>query len=432
MRQRVLIILCAVVVAVVNSGVVAAVPDWDWFSDNNILFYIPEGEMGRFAGACDVSDGRGLRITVSGATAAEKIWSGLIRGGLNAAQAAGVMGNLWEESNFSPTIQEIQFRGQSIWNPSTSHGIGLAQWSFGRRIALLHVLEERGLVHYIENWQTYSVGGDELIERGLIPADDLNLLFAIQIQFIFDEMAVRTLRNGGPITEIEGLRATTTPEEAAEFFNWNFERPANPDPRARQAKAREIYEEFRGTEANIMPECDYGGLIETVLAYAWPTYHAPPFLEMMPAYRAAVDRARSEGRYVGGGIHPGIDCGGFTTTLIYDSGWDRGFNHNARGGPTGTQEAWVMNPANGWDRVNPHGVVNTADLIPGDVAFTTGHTFIWVGEIPGFGEMGNMRLMIASASFSTTGRSWRTPMAGMESPFTAGNEIVRWYRRIGQ
>lgn len=430
--KRVLIVIVVLVVGMFNVQNALAF-DADWFRDNNIYFYIPEGAMGNFAGACGVGDGMGLNIAVTGATAQEKIWSGLIRGGLSEAQAAGIMGNFWAESRFSPTIHEIQFRGGDLWDESRAHGIGLAQWSFGRRTALLNVLRTRGLLRYIEDWQTYgSVGGEELVSSGLIPDDDLDALFAVQIQFMFDEMRVRTLRDGGRETEMEGMRRMETPEEAAEFFNWNFERPANPDPRARQARAREIYEEMRGTSALIGEVCDYGGLIETVLAYAWPDYHPPVFLEMMPAYRAAVSRAQSEGRYVGGGINPGVDCGGFVTILIYDSGFDRGYNFNARGGNTVSQEAWLRDPSNGWELLNPGGrVMNDADLQPGDVAFTDGHTWIWVGDIPGWGNgPGGMRLFSASASWSSTGRSWRTPMAGMESPRSFGGQVPRWYRKM--
>lgn len=160
-----------------------------------------------------------------------------------------------------------------------------------------------------------------------------------------------------------------------------------------------------------------GNLSETVLAYAWPEHHSAPYFRMMPAYKTAVEKAQSEGRYVGGGIHPGIDCGGFVTTLLIDSGFEPNYNHSGRGGNTVTQKAWA--DAN-WQRLGSGSGIDTGTLQPGDVAFSPGHTFVYVGDIPNFGSK------IASASYSTTGASWRTPMAGSES-ITSGS--VTWYRK---
>ena len=434
--KRLLITISILVLTVFDINSVYAF-DVDYYSDNNIRYYIPEGDLKNYFEVCGVGDGSGINISVSGGSAAEKIWSGLLQGGLTPEQAAGVMGNLRAESGLSPTIHESTFRGRDIWNESNAHGIGLAQWSFGRRTALLKLLEKDGLLKYIEDYQTYSVGGEELVSKRLIPDEDLDRLFSVEIQLIFDEMHVRKVRDGGGQTEIEGIRQTSTPEEAAAFFHWNFERPANPSSSARQVYAREFYEQLNGSSGSSgmgYIECDYGGLTETVLAYAWPEHHPANYLEMMPAYKEAVARARSEGRYVGGGPNPGIDCGGFVTTLVHDSGLDPTYNHNAKGGFTGNQESWLKDPNNGWVRINSDGrPINEAELQPGDVAHTDGHTFIWVGSIPGFGEPGphnSSKLMVASASYSTTGRSWRAPMAGKESPRIDGKgTVVRWYRK---
>ena len=91
--------------------------------------------------------------------------------------------------------------------------------------------------------------------------------------------------------------------------------------------------------------------------------------------------------------------------------------------------------------------MNPADLKPGDVAFSPGHTFIFVG---GTGKQGDPKITIlkeprdgiaqdttlgagdknwhgvASASISFTGESWRSPMAGHESLTSSS---VTWYRK---
>ncbi len=159
-----------------------------------------------------------------------------------------------------------------------------------------------------------------------------------------------------------------------------------------------------------------------VLAYAWPEYHQAQFLERMPDYAAIVSERISAGLYVGGSVRgvAGIDCGGWVTTLVQESGWDTGYNYDGKGGATGTQEQWARE---NWTRLNPDGVIDTSILQPGDVAFTDGHTWIYVGEIPGFDSN------IASASYSTTGEGGRSPMAGHENPETSDGAPVRWYRK---
>jgi hypothetical protein len=141
----------------------------------------------------------------------------------------------------------------------------------------------------------------------------------------------------------------------------------------------------------------------------------------MPAYAEAVTQSQSEGRYVGGSVFgvPGIDCGGFVTILMQNSGVASDYNTNPSGA-TGRQEQWVQE--NGWTLLNANEstTVDTNILQAGDVAFSNGHTWIYVGEIPGFDSV------IASASYGES--SARAPMAGKESPLVGNGAIVRWYR----
>ena len=141
----------------------------------------------------------------------------------------------------------------------------------------------------------------------------------------------------------------------------------------------------------------------------------------MPAYANAVTQSISEGRYVGGSVAgvPGIDCGGFVTILVQNSGLEP--NYNDTKGPTSAQENWVK--THGWKLLNtsPNTEIDTSILQPGDIAFTNAHTFIYVGEIPDFHSV------IASASYADHGAG-RAPMAGMED-LVYGYNIVRWYRK---
>ena len=168
--------------------------------------------------------------------------------------------------------------------------------------------------------------------------------------------------------------------------------------------------------------CSVNGEFQAlVLGYAWPEYHSAPWHDRMPAYAEAVTQSISEGRYVGGSVAgvPGIDCGGFVTVLVQNSGLEP--NYNDSKGATDTQEAWVK--SHNWTLINANAGtrVDTSLLQPGDVAFSSGHTFIYVGEIEGFDSV------IASASYSTHGAG-RAPMAGKEDLLFGNGAIVRWYR----
>ena len=161
---------------------------------------------------------------------------------------------------------------------------------------------------------------------------------------------------------------------------------------------------------------DVGSLQQNVLKYAWPEYHSAPYVTPKPDYANLVQERIANNKYVGGIQYRGIDCGGWVTSIVQVSGWEP--NYNDEQGATDGQEAWVK--AHGWTLLNDNAntEIDTSKLQAGDVAFSNGHTFIYVGEIPGFNSN------IASASLDE-----RAPMAGAES-LTYGNGVtVRWYRK---
>lgn len=169
-----------------------------------------------------------------------------------------------------------------------------------------------------------------------------------------------------------------------------------------------------------------GDLSATTLAYAWPTYKGKggDATQAKKEYEKAVADAQKLGEYVGGTIawcrtnkgksvfSDGVDCGGFVTRLVTDSNWDPGYNYNGKGGPTPTQEKWLQE---NWQKLGRGSEIDTGTLKAGDVAMLPGHTFIYVGDIPGFSSK------IASASLCN-----RAPMAGKES---LTDSDVTWYRK---
>ncbi|HSX15589.1 MAG TPA: hypothetical protein VLF40_02255 [Candidatus Saccharimonadales bacterium] len=176
------------------------------------------------------------------------------------------------------------------------------------------------------------------------------------------------------------------------------------------------------------------GFFVTATGYAWPTYHSAPYCVMKPEYITAVNAAiqrilDGKNDYVGGGsltvsdgncktsAHAGIDCGGFVTRVFRDSGADP--NYNANDGNVVAQYGYVYSHPDLYQKVvNP----SKSNLKPGDIFFESnlGHTYIYMGAngYPGYDSV--------SASFSTTGQSWRTPMAS--NAYDISSSI--WYRPL--
>ena len=164
-----------------------------------------------------------------------------------------------------------------------------------------------------------------------------------------------------------------------------------------------------------------GDISATTLAYAWPEYHEAPYTTKKPEYDVAITKASGEGQYVGGLGHPGVDCGGFVTRLLIDSGFEPNYNYSGKASDgassvSGGQLPWLQ--AN-WQQITPG---STADLQPGDVMINTGatHTFVYVGEVAGFSSTA------ASASVSFNGTGWRSPMAD-KSDLLASSHT--WWRK---
>ncbi len=321
---------------------------------------------------------------------------------LTLAQAAGVVGNLQVES--SPNV-----------DPRASNGthIGIAQWDDNRW--------NNGVVKFAAD-----MNGD--------PYD-----LAIQLRYLAWEMGLTDEWKDHPSTNggvADAVRATSTPEEAAVVFEATFERSGGSALSQRQSNAKALYDKYKdstslsssgaalpGTSAS----CSSGSggsseLQNYTLKYAWPTLKHSPRKERTPDYINAISTAMSEGRYVGQEKkgEEGVDCGGFVTTLIYDSGFDKTYNSNAKGGPTYEQESWAK--AN-WQRLGaangtyePDGSKFTEDkLQPGDVAFSQGHTWIYVGEISGF-----------ESKYASASQGIKAPSAGEEGFFYDQNV---WYRK---
>lgn len=392
--------------------------DQDFYSGNDILFYDPRCSSGQASGY----------VTLSGKDNLEKILTFFMQHGLTLAQATGIAGNFMAESGLDPTIIQGGGHAKSGTNftPTSGVGFGLAQWTSGGR--------QQGLVA-----ETKRLGVDITDLGG-------------QLSYAWKEIS-----ENYPAT-LTALKATTDPVDAAvvvhdgyessadshaavvnnrggnaqKFYDMYSDAPAlagstsDVKPLADTSGAADINESDTGTTAGgcVAPGFGNGDLQSMVKQYAWSQYvngsssslpeadgKTVLASDQTPAYASAVTLAISEGRYVGGIAVKGDDCGGFVSILMYDSGFDKTYNSNDRGGPTTAQIAWLEK---NWQEIPADDATNRQ---PGDVAINTQHTYVYVGNIPGFSSQ------IASASVSGPVRA---PMAGHES---VTDTSFRWFRK---
>lgn len=155
-----------------------------------------------------------------------------------------------------------------------------------------------------------------------------------------------------------------------------------------------------------------GSAVDTAINYAWPTYRGAGYTTRKPEYIEATAKAQTAGKYIGG--CNGVDCGGFTTRVMQDSGADPDYNNVApTKGPVTSQEDYMKRFP---DKYEARGAITSPSQLKGGdiaIAFDRGHTFMYVGDQTAKG----FQTHIASASLCD-----RAPMAGREA--ITGN---RWY-----
>lgn len=199
------------------------------------------------------------------------------------------------------------------------------------------------------------------------------------------------------------------------------------DPGDIWSKIEAAIERVKGSSGNICggESTSTDGLAAAVMSFAWTMDELKSMgvsewagtMTPKDGYKEAVDRRKSEGKYVGG-ISSIADCGGFVSTLMNESGYEPRYNYNYEGTGSYTvrQEQWLTE---NWDLVTSNsGGFDTSQLKQGDVYINDGHTYVFVGDIDGFGSN------IASASLDS-----RMPQASGNSASESGYRI---YRKKGQ
>lgn len=160
----------------------------------------------------------GIASSYTGNTIAEKTWNFLIGQGYSEIAVAGLMGNIHQESfGFDPAI---------VKNGGSGEGIGLVQWSKGRRKQLENYAASQG-----KHWSDVDLQLDFLLME-LTPGGSQYADF----QFI-------------PSSAYEQWKNASSIEEATRIFSRTFERPnlekERLDNRIHWAKV--YYERYKGT-----------------------------------------------------------------------------------------------------------------------------------------------------------------------------------------
>lgn len=386
----------------------------DFYSKNDIQFVDPcEG------GACSSSGsvGGSAPTSLTGADNYEKVWNYFTGRGLSAVVTAGMMGNLEKESH-----------GMYPWalEAAPSHagqGFGIIQWTAGRRTAVEAALRAGGI--------TPADYTDANMDKGLL----------FQLNYLWDEMeqSYGGWEQFSSETSVGDMAYLDTVSSSGQFHKGSLgdmvgkgsllhihakfvisgDTTGNGRIQQRMQYGLDFFEKFAGSAGAGCSSAANGDFQKAVQGYVLPKYAGKGVTgksKAMPEYVAAADeRVNVKKKYIGNGGNPWYaDCGGFTTTLISNT-IDPTYNtdaNNGYGGPTGDQRQWLEKH---WTLVGKGDAIDAADLLPGDIFIREGHTFVFIGDVPG------IESNIASAS-----NMERVPMAGREN-ITDGSGW--WYRK---
>lgn len=368
--------------------------DYSFYNSNGIRLFDADSTEVAYCGEQDPSS------SLVGADNLEKIYNYFIGKGLDDYLAAATVGNIAIESRGDPTkIQggetttDVEVIGTLV---STGQAYGIIQWDPGIRV-----------ITYFNSIGTISGNVYDLEP---------------QLELVWWHMNNTT--PPGDKNFLAGFKNTKNVEDATIYFRYHMERAWTGHDVERIAAAKLALSEYGGNTpaASIQtisnPGCSGSvdnNLIQTVLNYTQHEYHPPNYFTMTDAYKKAIDLAIANGEYVGGGPYPGIDCGGFVTRVMRDSGIDP--DYNSAQGNTDAQLAYLENSPEYVELTS----VTPSELEPGDIAIRSGHTYMYVGQIDGF------ETTIASASISYSYTNWRAPMAGKELP---ADPNYQWFRKV--
>lgn len=312
---------------------------------------------------------------ISGDTNAEKAFNFFISNPvktndgqpLNAAQAAGIVGNLMRESGgdgyeLDPTIAN-----------SSGH-TGIAQWDKTDRFAKLKTFaSDNGLV-----WKDLET----------------------QLKYIYYELEGRYAQSVmKPLSKVTDISEQGA-RDAAKIFADHYE-VSGGDATPRENNAVKAFNDFKDNAAGTPTADSSSGCAEPTASDGSVKAlqeKAKAFTQARGQTDTTADGAKQTAAYTAAaqkskydGDCSGNDCGGFVYILMHESGWDADYGDNS--GQTDHMATWFSDSSHGWESVmgsvGGNDVIKaatTGDLQPGDVMLTNGHIFAFVGDMFGDGK----------------------------------------------
>lgn len=220
-RARFLVAIILSLVLVVEPVMAAAAPPSEFYIGNDIQFYDPNDCLVRANAQAPT-----VTTSVQGNDNAEKIYrfltstvfSGLANKSFTPIQAAGALGNFWQESGMNPAAIE----GGAV-DRAIGDGHGLAQWSYSIRGNVRVGPGRRGVLMDLATAQNK-------------PWSDLEL----QLLMIFNEI---NEGYGGRLMAA-GFDSAATPKEASYIFQKIYESAGVPNQANRDSAAESYYQKF--------------------------------------------------------------------------------------------------------------------------------------------------------------------------------------------
>jgi hypothetical protein len=370
----VVMLVIASVPVFASSNASAEECDTVYYSANDILWYNP----------CETCSTSGQKLL--GTSNEEKIFRWLTGKGFNAAQAAGIMGNIQVESSFNPFRMQTTYSNQGIEAvlPIDSHSeynkaFGLVQWDGSRRQQVLRQIEDK-YPEFISDINNYGKSAD-----GYKNADTKNDEYlAFELEFMYQEL------ENGYKRVFDEIKAQPDTEEgmAAAAGIWNQKYEVSSDSNAnRAANAKVFYDQFKDAAAPQAAggQCSSGEPAGEVVWYS------------------QTDTRWANIGFAGGTIGP-LGCGPTSMAMILASLVDKNITPPDVAAVAGNQQGGTSSHANLIAGVNEKWNLNiSATDIGFDAAVEfvkSGKGYVWVGGqgAPPFTNGGHMVAMVGVAS----------------------------------
>lgn len=224
-----------------NANAQAQECDTTYYATNDILYYNP-------CEICSTSES-----SLTGNSNEEKVFKWFVSKGFNAAQAAGMMGNISVESSFNPFRMQTTYSNsgiESVLPPDAHSGynkaFGLVQWDGGRRQQVLKKTIEK-FPDYVTLINSYGKSADGYKDAEPAKGD---AFLTFQLEFVYQE-----LENGYTRVYNEIKAQPDTVEgvvNSAEIWNRKYEVSADRSQK-RHEIAKGYYTQFKDSAASITP-----------------------------------------------------------------------------------------------------------------------------------------------------------------------------------